>query len=257
MHGLTIIIPSRKQQNQIEFIQRAVESVRSQSIQNQFAITFLVAVDKNCSLESATLKKLGVSCVESDGASQAKALNTAIRQVNEGFVAFLEDDDQWMPNYLSFSMSAIEHCDFISSTQLEFDQNDNFLRIFDFPTPSGWFMPATTLKKIGEFNEDYKFHLDNEWLGRLSESRLKRIHLVESTAPVDKKYLEERFWLKNILICSNGFCRLGRHESPYPLVKRLVHTNSGMAQIQTNPDYFQISRKEYEALKNRFGFIPC
>jgi glycosyltransferase involved in cell wall biosynthesis len=257
MNGLTIIIPSRKQEKQITFIQRAVESVRSQTIQNQFAITFLVAVDKSCALDNAVLKRLGIACVESDGATQAKALNAAIREVKEGFVAFLEDDDQWMPNYLSVAMSAINHCDFISSTQLEFDQNDNFLRILDFPTPSGWFMPLSTLRKVGEFNEGYRFHLDNEWLGRLLESKLKRIHLVESTAPVNKKYVEERFWLKNLLILSNGLCRLGRHESPYPLVKRLVHTNSGMALIATNPDYLKISRVEYENLRNRFGFIPC
>ena len=254
---LTIIIPSRKQEKQISFIQRATESVRNQSIANQFVITFLVGVDKGCRLKPAISDILGVQCIESDGASQAKALNVAIRQVHEGYVAFLEDDDQWMPDYLNFAMKAIALCDFVSSTQAEFDETDELIRINDFPTPSGWFMPASTLKKVGEFNESYRFHLDNDWLGRLSESKLKRIHMVESTAPVQKKYAKQiRPWLMNVLNNSGGFCNLARHASPYPLVKRLVHSNSGMAQIAANSEYSQISKREYKSLVNRFGVEP-
>ena len=162
--------------------------MRGQTIANQFAITFLVGVDKGCQLEPAVSDTLGVSCIESDGASQAKALNIAIRQVHEGFVAFLEDDDQWMPDYLNFAMKEIALCDFVSSTQVELDETDELIRINDFPTPSGWFMTSSTLKRVGEFNESYRFHIDNEWLGRLSETKLKRIHMVESTAPVQKRY---------------------------------------------------------------------
>jgi glycosyltransferase involved in cell wall biosynthesis len=257
MNKLTIIIPSRKQEKQFSFIQRAAESVRKQSIANQFAITFLVGVDKDCKLEPAISDILGVQCIESDGASQAKALNVAIRQVHEGYVAFLEDDDQWMPDYLNFAMKAMALCDFVSSTQAEFNEADELIRVFDFPTPSGWFMPTSTLKKVGEFNESYRFHLDHEWLGRLSESQFKRIHMVEATAPVQKSYTQQvRPWLTNVLNLSGGLCSLVRHGSPYPLVRRLVHSNSGMAQIATNSEYSEISKREYESLVNRFGVIP-
>lgn len=257
MKKLTVIIPSRKQKKQISFIKKAIESVQKQTIAHQFAITFLIGVDKDCALEPVISDTLGVSCIESDGVSQAKALNAALRNVHEGFVAFLEDDDQWMPDYLNFAIRAIELCDFVSSTQAEFDENDELIRVNDFSTPSGWFMPLTTLKKVGEFNENYKFHLDNEWLGRLFELKLKRIHLVESTAPVLKKNAQQvRPWLLNVLNFSGGFCSLERHESPYPLVRRFVHSHSGMAQIATKTEYSEISRKEYENLINRFGAIP-
>jgi len=253
LNKLTIIIPSRKQEKQISFIQRATESARKQTIADQFAITFLIGVDKGCGLEPAISDLLGVQCIESDGTSQAKALNAAIRQVHEGFVAFLEDDDQWMPDYLNFAMQAIALCDFVSSTQAEFDETGEFIRVNDFPTPSGWFMPASTLKIVGEFNESYRFHLDNEWLGRLSEAKLKRIHMIESTAPVKKRYVQEvRPWLMNVLSFSN----LARHVSPYPLVRRLVHSNSGMAQIAANSEYSDISEGECESLVNRFGVMP-
>lgn len=118
-------------------------------------------------------------------------------------------------------------------------------------------MPVSTLKKVGEFNENYRFHLDNEWLGRLTESKFTRIHMVESTAPVQKIYTQQvRPWLMNVLNCSGGLCQLYRHASPIPLVKRLVHSNSGMAQIATNSEYSEISKTECEGLVNRFGLIP-
>ena len=257
MNNLTIIIPSRKQEKQISFLQTAIESVRKQTIANQFLIKFLIGVDKGCKLDTVTAKYLGVCCVESDGASQAKALNVAIKQLHEGFVAFLEDDDQWMPDFLYFAMQNIMLCDFVSSTQEEFDESNNFIRVNYFPTPSGWFMPISTLKKVGLFNEDYRFHLDNEWLGRLSEAKLKRLHMVESNTPIkniDTQKVKPK--LKNILQFSGGFCNLTNHDSPNPLVRRLVHSNSGMVNIARNKECSVISKLELGTLRNRYGFIP-
>ena len=34
----------------------------------------------------------------------------------------------------------------------------------------------------GNFNETFKWHLDNEWLGRLAETKSSRLHLIESNA---------------------------------------------------------------------------
>lgn len=252
---LTVIIPSRKQEKQLEFIERAVKSVRGQSIASNFEIIFLVGLDKKCHLDADFQARLNVTCVESQKYSQAAALNAGIRKVQGGYVAFLEDDDEWLPDYLEVAMQAIKHCDFVSSTQVEFNENDVLIRINDFPTPSGWLMPSSTLELIGEFNEEYQFHLDNEWLGRLSEAKLKRIHMVESTAPVDLAHIQQvRPWLANVLAA--GFCITGRHQSPYPLVKRLIHSQSGMAQIASREDLQKISKEEQGRLVNRFGKIP-
>lgn len=252
---LTVIIPSRKQEQQLEFINRAVKSVRSQSIAGNFEILFLVGVDKGCSLDDDTLSRLNISCIESEKKSQASALNAAIAKIKDGYVAFLEDDDEWLPEYLEVAMQALAQCDFVSSTQLEFDENNLLIRINDFPTPSGWIMPSKTLNLIGGFNEEYQFHLDNEWLGRLNQAKLKRIHLVESTAPVDPSHIQQvRPWLANVLL--SGFCIIGRHQSPYPLVKRLIHSQSGMAQIASRDDLQKISNEEQSRLVKQFGKIP-
>jgi len=257
MKKLTIIIPSRKQEKQIEFLRRATDSARNQSIANQFQLTFLIGVDKGCTLDPLVSKSLGVICIESDGTSQAAALNGAIRVMEDGYVAFLEDDDRWMPEYLNFAMKALALSEFVSSTQAEVDEDDELLRINDFPTPSGWIMDSSVLKKVGEFNEEYRFHLDNEWLGRLSELKIKRIHMAESTAPIVRTYINPvRPWLLNVLNLSGGYCSIARHQSPYPLVKRMVHSKSGMAQIAASKELLEISDIEVNKLIKRFGRRP-
>jgi hypothetical protein len=61
-------------------------------------------------------------------------------------------------------------------------------------------MPASTMRAVGEFNEGYRWHLDNEWLGRLAEKKIVRIHLVEATAPVDYQLMAQvRPWLANVI----------------------------------------------------------
>jgi glycosyltransferase involved in cell wall biosynthesis len=254
---LTVIIPSRKQERQIAFIERAVDSVRRQTIAEKFAITFLVGVDQGCAINPGEAARLGITCVESSGASQAAALNAAIGMVEGDYVAFLEDDDQWMPDYLNFVTAAGTRAGFVSSTQMEFGENDVLQRINDFATPSGWFMPVATLRTVGGFDTSFRFHLDNEWLGRLGEAKINRVHLVEATAPMKMEYmLQVRPWLANVINLSAGCCQIVRHSAPYPLVRRLMHTKSGMALITGNRALQEISQEEYRRLGTRFGRVP-
>ncbi|MBC8127942.1 MAG: glycosyltransferase [Gloeobacteraceae cyanobacterium ES-bin-144] len=257
--SITVISPSRSQPNQAEFLERACASIRSQSVITGYDLTILVGVDEDEKSNTADLAATyEFSIAESNGKSQASALNAAIRQANTEFVAFLEDDDCWAPSYLQIAERELASGSaFVSSTQLEYDEYGVILRINDFPTPSGWIMPMETLRAVGEFNEEYRFHLDNEWLGRLSETGFPRVHLVESTAPIESRFIGQiRPWLANAIQYSENLTTLVRHQSPIPLVSRLVHSQSGMAQISANPLLAEISANEEQALRNRFGRIP-
>ena len=256
MNRLTVIIPSRTQAKQAEFLKDALSSIAGQTVAHLFDIRVVLGVDAGCAVELPRIGTLAVDCIPSQGASQAAALNTAMRDVASGYVAFLEDDDQWMPDYLLYAVQAISLCDFVSSTQLEVDETGEVLRINDFPTPSGWFMQSALLRKVGAFNETYRFHLDNEWLGRLSETRARRIHLVESTAPGQRRHMAARPWLANLVDQCAGLCRVARHGSPYPLVRRRVHARSGVGQLTRDPVLGARSRAEHDALVRRFGRVP-
>lgn len=257
--SLSVVIPSRTQPAQVRFLERSTASIRAQTVIAEFDLRIVVGVDKGASAQlDETARRLGLTLVESAAASQAAALNAALGAADSDLVSFLEDDDVWHPRYLQNASRALgAGAAFVSSTQLEVDEDDVVLRINDFPTPSGWLLARELLARVGPFDEGYRFHLDNEWLGRLGDTGAARIHLVESTAPVDTRHIAQvRPWLMNALTLSGGNCRLGRHELPIPLVRRLVHSGSGMARIAADPALTEISRAESERLMARFGRIP-
>ena len=258
---LAVVVPSRTQTLQRDYLQNAVASIATQSVIQNFEVDIFLALDPGATLDITALESstLRLHLVHANARSQAAALNAALRRVAPGtaLVALLEDDDRWQPHYLEVASIAIASAGFVSSTQLEVTAQGEILRINDFPTPSGWLMSFDTLQRVGEFDETYRFHLDNEWLGRLCEAQIARIHLTESTAPGNMAYVPLiRPWLANVVQYSGGMTRLIRHSSPYPLVQRLVHANSGMSQIANDPVLKALSDQEVQRLHQRFGRTP-
>ena len=252
---LAVVIPSRSQPAQAAFLAKAIASVRAQTVRG---ITFevIVSLDKGESVPSLPDTD-GVRFVEAASRGQAAALNAGVGQVSADYVAFLEDDDQWHPERVNFALRALAHCDFTSTTQLEMEESGFVTRINDFPTPSGWLMPLSSWQRVGPFNEAYRWHLDNDWLGRLAQSGLRRVHLVEATAPVDPRLVAQvRPCLFNCLQLGGPQSILGRHSLPFPLVNRLVHANSGTSAIERDAAALELSKRESEQLVGRFGRIP-
>ncbi len=256
---ITVVIPSRTQPKQLAFLSRAVQSIKNQTIYAKCQIDVVVGLDSGQNLPLEFCRRLKIRYVQSGASSQAAALNAAAANVASSFLAFLEDDDQWNPQYLEFAFEGLRQADFVSSTQLEVTEQDAVIRINDFPTPSGWIMKTDLWNLVGDFNAEYRLHLDNEWLGRLGESRAKRIHMVESTAPVDVMVMAQvRPWLATLVEAGGAVDRIAflRHKLPVPLVRRLNHIGSGMAKIAAEPEMKQRSLLEKEALIAKFQRIP-
>jgi glycosyltransferase involved in cell wall biosynthesis len=262
MKKLSVIIPSRTRTHQRRFVREAVGSIRdqipalAQTLELQLSIEIILAVDPGSTLAPYAFHSDIIGKIQiADMASQASALNAGIRGATGDIIAFLEDDDVWAPTFLATALPLLSSYDFISSTQLEVNEAGHVLRINDFPTMSGWLMPRSTLETVGNyFNEEYRYHLDNEWLGRLREANLRRAHLIESTAPVEVRYTSGvRPWLLNV--ASTG-SKLVRHDSAVPLVTRLVHDESAMAGIAGDAERNDRSSKEYDMLMRRFRRIP-
>ncbi len=255
--SLSVIIPSRTQPRQAEFLRRAVQSIKAQTIYPTMTIDIVVAIDRGQSLPAGLADELGLVAVESHATSQAAALNAGIRNVNTDLLAILEDDDRWHPRFLELALKALSLGSFVSSTQLEINEEEQVLRINDFPTPSGWLMPVSTFRTVGEFNESHRWHLDNEWLGRLAESKIPRVHMVEATAPVELGYMDQvRPWLANVVRLGGDAIRIARHDVPFPLIQRLVHSQSGVSRIQQSNELRSESQQEIKALVARFGRFP-
>lgn len=224
---LSVVIPSKTRKRQDFFLERAILS-----IQGPIAIEIKV---------------------ERDG-TQAEAMNRGAESSDGDFLAFLEDDDYWKGGRVDAALEALKEADFCSSTQLEVTNTGEIIRINDFPTPSGWFMKRKVWEVVGPFNTAYRWHLDNDWLGRLRRTDFACVHLVESTAPESGAQCLYRPFLHQI--CKQMNSRLMRHGSPYPLIERQVHRDSGMALIASTLEYAQQSAEEMGRLKVTYGCAP-
>lgn len=260
---VSVVIPSRLKGPSPEpespwFVERALNCLREQTALKQGAqLQAVVAIDAG--MTDIARARLGNRVVLAEGGarSQAAALNAGIRAAGGDYIAFLEDDDLWSPEYLAQALDLLRTVDFVSSTQLDMSVDGEVQRISDFPTPSGWVMHRRTLEAVGLFDETHRWHLDSEWLGRLGDSGLKRAHLVEATAPLKQEWIEpSRPQLADLMEAGGGNVALVRHASPWPMVIRTLHPNSGMAQIGSDPVKAAESRVEYERLMARFGRLP-
>jgi glycosyltransferase involved in cell wall biosynthesis len=233
--SLSVIIPSRARSRQQEFLDNAIYS-----IQTQTDAEIIVAIDRDADRPYVEAKLVVA------GNSQASALNAGVEASTGDKIAFLEDDDRWSVGKAESQLEALESYDFVSTNQLEVDEDGNVLRVNDFPTPSGWMMKRSTWDKVGEFDLTYRWHMDTEWLGRLNCYQFRRCHLVESTAPIQQAYMGVRPWLgevaKHSLIVRSGHSM--------PLVRRLVHHEQGMMMLD------QRSNEEHQRMFNCFREIP-
>jgi len=263
--GVDIIIPSRSQPDQDQFLKHSLASIASQDTSLAGHIRVLLCLDQGASVPSLP-HGLGFDLVvlHAFGSGQVAALNAGIAEIRAEFVAFLEDDDQWHPSFLRLALQTLKTAQksptdlvMVSSTQLERNPDGSVVRVNDYATPSGWLLSNATLKQIGSFDASYRFHLDSEWLGRAAESGVRRFHLVEATAPIADHHLSQvRPWLYRVRMQSNQTCQLVRHSLPLPLVQRLVHPQSGMSSIARDPKLLARSRQERQRLMERFSRVP-
>jgi hypothetical protein len=239
------------------FLERAVQSARGQR-GHSHRLQILIGIDADAEPPPGLANRLGVRFVASAGKSQVAALNAAAAGAEGDFIALLEDDDQWNDGFLYCTFSMLKQdFDFSSSTELEVTPDGKIIQVQEFPTPSGWVMRRSVWDEVGPFNPEYRFHLDNDWLGRLGETQARRVHLVEATTPMDYNVLPlSRPALGMLLERGKPKVELARHDSPWPLVVRNCHPGSGMARIQADPALKERSDEEMARLMTRFGRVP-
>lgn len=253
---LSVIIPSRTQPDQASFLTRALKSISEQTARASLTIEVVIGLDPGA-IPPQISSEQALRYAHATERSQAAALNAAAALATGDYVAFLEDDDQWHASHLATALEFLKEAQFVSTTQLEADAAGLIVRINDFPTPSGWVMPRSTWDRIGPFNASYRYHLDSEWLGRLGDAPLERIHLVEATAPVQLAVAAQvRPWLARVLSYGGAHVRLARHRNALPNVLRLVHGQSGMGQIASDAAKRAASEHEVQRLLSQFGRVP-
>ena len=258
INSLSVISPSRPGARQQEFLQRMIKHVREQTIFEEIDLEVLICLDFDDRLDFL-IDDPCVRVMNSDGKSQAKALNVGLRSAEKRYIAFCEDDDFWHPQYLETYRQVLSSRDFafLSSNQCEIDLVGNVIRINDFPTPSTWLFNRQIVDQKFMFDETYKWHLDNEFLGQINSYGLKRGHLIDAPAFNGHGQISHgRDAISSLVRQSWGLAVPVKHNFSGPLVFRQVHANSGMAQIDNDELAKNVSLAEFAKLQKTYGVIP-
>jgi hypothetical protein len=254
---LSVVIPSRSQPAQAGFLARALRSISAQTARASVTIEVVIGLDAGAPLPDLPPTDLTVRCAHAAEGSQAAALNAAAGLITGDYLAFLEDDDQWQTGHLAVALEFLQQARFVSTTQLEINPAGYILGINDFPTPSGWVMPRSTWEHVGLFDGAFRYCLDSDWLGRLGDAPLSRIHVAEATAPAHIATAQQaRPRLAAVVAYGGGRVTLARHGNAVPNVLRQVHPNSGTYQIQTDPTKHRVHAEEFARLTAKFGRNP-
>ncbi|MAF82695.1 MAG: hypothetical protein CL797_01155 [Chromatiales bacterium] len=266
---VSVIIPSRlakRSGSERLWLERALSSVAGQSICAQASLEIIVGLDYGQYLpshktpEGITLRS--VAC-EKGHKGQAAALNAALADAHGEFIAILEDDDYWQERHLELALTELGRFDFVSSSQLEVNEQDEPVKINYFPTPSGWVMPHELFMEIGFFDETYRLHLDNEWLGRLNQKNKCRCHIVEATAPIDPNIATPWLWselqsksvLPAFLQRLPSGSRLVKSPDDVPNVIRTINPEGGMASTRQDDEARDRSDTECWRLIEDYGCV--
>jgi glycosyltransferase involved in cell wall biosynthesis len=109
MMSITTVIPVF---NRAHVVGRAIESVLGQELPSGCSLKVLVVDDGSSDDLTEVLLRFGrdVSCIRhahNVGASAAR--NTGIAAAEDGFVAFLDSDDVWLPGKLKLQLETMRH----------------------------------------------------------------------------------------------------------------------------------------------------
>lgn len=259
MTGVAVIVPSLP--SRYAMLKQALESIRSQ--QSDVKVQIIVAMQTGETPADPPFHFDDVDYI--DAANQSAKINAGVAAATYPLIAILHDDDRWHPQFLHHALKEIETADFVSSTALQTDADDEIIAIADCPVPSGWVFTKQLFEKVGGWSQECQFHPDSEWLGRLGETpNVRRAHLMENFAPAPRIRIGGE-WRYNQLAARPLFMtflqqarpppRIVRHNCPMPLVNHRQHAGGIMQRIN-EPERWMVSQWEYQRLIERFGRIP-
>jgi len=199
--------------NRIELLPRALKSIKEQSRQPNFVYIVSNSTADNYQIEQNLCADIDFQILKNHRTENyAGALNTAIEQIikesgisEDIYFASLDDDDEWLPNYLQeIESNNSDNFDLLVGNLLRSSKSENNLLVLpnelsekDFlignPGISGsnTFIKLTTLLKSGAFDEGLSATIDRDFFVRvfLQKPKYKIIskHLVTQHTDNDRE----------------------------------------------------------------------
>jgi len=186
MPNVSVIIPTR---NRPALLARAIQSVRAQTYRDWELVVVDDASEEPVCDFVATLGDNRIRCFRLDISSGGGAArNAGIRAAKGTFIAFLDDDDEWVPEKLLVQMSRfattgpeVGFC--FSSVTTVYDDHteesvveDGILNHFEraLRNPKGYLTVTLIVKRpvfdvVGYFDESFPSHQEAEFIVRVAK----------------------------------------------------------------------------------------
>ena len=168
------------------FLREALDSIAAQTVQP----IDVVAVDDGSTDESvAMLRAFGIQTLRTDNAGQAVTRDRGIAAVRGDLVAFLDQDDRWLPDKLAQQVSRLAaepDLDFVGALSTVFldagtERPQWWKPLWDRGVPEPSLLPSATLyrrsafERVGGFATDaVRVSEDIAWTARAQDLGLRR-----------------------------------------------------------------------------------
>lgn len=252
-----VVIPSRlalSHDGKSLWLEGALLSIGAQICFEQHDWYVAVGLDEGAKYPDSVIPAaLEFTYVRAPSRGQSAAVGAAAREVvshGVDVLAILEDDDRWHPAKMMMQLSRLEQAPFLScSQQMVSEDQQKILGVNDYPIPSSWVMTSEIWKRVGNFDESVRYLVDTEWLGRLNQAKVPRIHLVENRDQMQT-------WHFQFSSCTSRHSEIVSTGLVSPLVTRTQNLAGGMCTISRDPKASAIADREQAMIIAKYGENP-
>ena len=178
---VSVVIPTH---NRERYLRAAIESVLAQ---DYAPVELIVVDDGSTDATAAMLDGMGatVRCIHQANQGIAGARNAGIAVARGSFLAFLDDDDLWLPDKLTRQMAAFAehsetdavygHAEQFYSPEIEPEFWERFrIRpgVMAAPIAGALLIRRAAFDRVGPFDPRFGIGVEMDWNARLAEQRL-------------------------------------------------------------------------------------
>ena len=228
---VSVVIPTY---NRAGLVVRAIESVLKQTFCDFELIVVDDASPDDTPERVAAIADPRVRLVRlAKNRRQARATNTGIAQARGEWVAFLDDDDEWLPSKLELQLARLDQDSDASAAYCrvrrqtpeglqplrqrssfpEGDITDSLLTRAVALTPSAYVVKRSALLEVGGFDESFMATLDMDLWLRMSQAGYRFVIVPEPLAIYHEDDATERI-TNNAVAQAIGFIKIERRWGP-------------------------------------------
>src|SRR5882672_3883889 len=162
---VSVIIPTH---NRPQLLKKALESVKAQTFTDYEIIVVSSNEKHECLLSSLELAVEFEAEFLTCNNNISTTRNYGIQHAKGTWIAFLDDDDQWLPKKLEFQIACSSNADLISCEYSEVNLKGEIIKVCK-PQPNRWWAPPScvlikksVLKSVNGFCPWMRYNEDND-----------------------------------------------------------------------------------------------